>query len=445
MKEQLQRLQARLKGELYFNDSAYHQGQLLAFSTDASVYEEKPVAVAMPMNEEDLVQLVHFATDNRTTLIPRAAGTSLAGQVVGNGIVTDLSRYFNRIIELNAAERWVRVQPGVIRDDLNRYLQPYGLMFGPETSTANRAMIGGMVGNNSCGLHSIVWGAVRDHLLAVRMVLQDGSIAQINTPRAGEPSNSSNIFLNLVQNQLRQLLQDAGARQAIAEHFPGPQVSRRNCGYALDALLETEVTNGNDHSLNLCKLIAGSEGTLGIVTEITLQLLPLPPAFTAVVCIHCNSIKESLLANAVALRTQPMASELVDKCILDYTIDHPLHHANRFFIEGDPAAVLMVEYMHSSKELLDKAVQQLQAALQAEKLGYAYPVLYNKESNAAWEVRKAGLGLLRNSAGDRQPVNLIEDCAVAPQDLPAYIDDLLALLNKYQVQASFYAHAGAGE
>jgi FAD/FMN-containing dehydrogenase len=162
-------------GEIYHDDSPEHEAMRLLYATDASVYQEKPLAVAIPKTTEDIKRLVRFARQNHTSLIPRAAGTSLAGQVVGGGIVADCSKYFTNLLEINQEEHWVRVQPGVIRDDLNAALKPYGLMFGPETSTASRAMVGGMIGNNSCGLHSIVWGSTRHHLLEAKAVLSDGA------------------------------------------------------------------------------------------------------------------------------------------------------------------------------------------------------------------------------------------------------------------------------
>ncbi len=203
MEKELQLLAKEIKGALYFNASPQHNAQLLAYSTDASVYQEKPLAVAIPRDINDIKRLIAFARRQHVTLIPRAAGTSLAGQVVGNGIVVDISKHFNEIKEINVEDKWVRVQPGVIRDDLNKSLLPYGLMFGPETSTANRAMIGGMVGNNSCGLHSIVWGAVREHLLEVKAVLSDGSEAvfkeeQIETHETGFKKEIYNGLLQLI-------------------------------------------------------------------------------------------------------------------------------------------------------------------------------------------------------------------------------------------------------
>jgi FAD/FMN-containing dehydrogenase/Fe-S oxidoreductase len=441
----LQQLKNAFEGELFFDDSAYHQGQLRAYATDASVYEEMPLAVAIPKNEKDIVALIHFARKHTTTLIPRAAGTSLAGQVVGNGIVVDISRYFNEVLDINVAEQWVRVQPGVIRDDLNAFLRPHGLMFGPETSTASRAMMGGMLGNNSCGLHSIVWGSVRDHIIEATVILSDGSTAIVNQHSSAPGTDTGNELFEAIKNNLFALLSQAENKKVIENNFPKKTVVRRNTGYALDALLELHPFAGKGQPFNICKLLAGSEGTLGIVTQMKLGLIPLPPQHTALVCIHCHSIKEALLANALALQCSPMASELVDKRIMDYTIGHPAYAKTRFFISGDPEAILMVEFMEDTKAAVVQRAGELVKKLVQENCGYAFPVLFEAEAQAAWELRKAGLGLLRNEPGDCQPVNLIEDCAVAPADLSAYIEDLQGLLKKYNVTASYYAHAGAGE
>jgi FAD/FMN-containing dehydrogenase/Fe-S oxidoreductase len=445
IKSKLKLVLQKFSGQIYFDDTAVHQGQLLAYSTDASVYQEKPLAVAIPETEQDIILLIEFANENGITLIPRAAGTSLAGQVVGNGIVMDISTHFNKIVEVNREEEWVKVQPGVIRDDLNKYLYPSGLMFGPETSTASRAMIGGMVGNNSCGLHSIVWGAVRDHLLEAKVILNDGSIALINTATSNSQYNTGNYLFEDIKSKMFSLLNKEENKQTIENNFPKKTVVRRNTGYALDALLALQPFYPNGDAFNICKLIAGSEGTLGITTEVKLQLIPLPPKHAALVCVHCNSIKESLLANSIALQLKPMASELVDKCILDYTVGHPVFEKTRFFIKDDPQAILMVEFMADTNEAAVTKANELIKKLEQHQYGYTYVVLFDDEAKAAWEVRKAGLGLLRNAASDMQPVNLIEDCAVAPDELPFYIEDLQQILKKYNVEASYYAHAGAGE
>lgn len=444
IEKQLNYLAQQFEGAIYYNATSNHQVQLLAYSTDASVYQEKPLAVAIPKSVSDIQLLISFANQHNTTLIPRAAGTSLAGQVVGNGIVVDISKHFNQIIEVSLNQKWVRVQPGVIRDDLNHYLKGFGLMFGPETSTANRAMIGGMVGNNSCGLHSIVWGDVRTHLLEVTVLLSDGSEAVIS--RDNIENFQSFIGLKAtIYKALFELLIDKKNQQLIHDNYPASNVVRRNTGYALDSLIKMHPFAKDGEPFNLCKLIAGSEGTLAFITEVKLNLLDLPPKEVGLICIHCTSIDESLRANILCLKHQPMAVELVDKFIMDFTINHPEFHKNRFFIEGDPAAMLLVEFMEDTKELLNYRINLLIKALQETEIGYAFPVLYNNNAKLAWDIRKAGLGLLRNLKGDAQPVNLIEDCAVSTDDLPDYIRELQLILNKYKVTASFYAHAGAGE
>lgn len=439
--DELARLAKAVKGALYYDGSPGHGTILRAYSTDASVYQERPLAVAIPEDADDLKTLIAFASGQRVTLIPRTAGTSLAGQVVGKGIVVDVSRHFNRILEVNAGERWVRVQPGVIRDDLNAHLRPFGLMFGPETSTANRAMIGGMVGNNSSGLHSIVWGDTRSHLLSANVLLDDGSEAVFTA------LDEAALFHKLtlagregdIYRRMNGLLSDAANREAIRTGYPKPSLTRRNTGYALDLLGDTE------QPFNFCRLLAGSEGTLGIVTEVKLNLLPLPPAEIGLLCVHCHTLIESLHANVVALQHRPEASELVDKYIMDFTKGHPTYQYNRFFIEGDPEALLMVEFRGDTVAGVEAKADRLRSALVAQGLGYAHPLIVGPQTNLVWDVRKAGLGLIRNLPGDIQPVNLIEDCAVSPEDLPAYITDLQVILDRHGLKASYYAHAGAGE
>jgi FAD/FMN-containing dehydrogenase/Fe-S oxidoreductase len=444
---QFNTLRTQFEGELYYDDSTLHAAQKSIYATDASVYQEMPLAVALPKNVADIQRLIRFANDFGTTLIPRAAGTSLAGQVVGSGIVVDISKHFGRILEINQQEKWVRVEPGVIRDDLNKQLSPFGLLFGPETSTASRAMIGGMIGNNSCGLHSMIWGSTRDHLLEVKALLSDGSEVVFK-------NESVDGFLKKVSDQERVpkreqtiyagmwgILSNPVDQELIKSQFAKPTVTRRNSGYALDALTD----HFSDQMVNLCNLIAGSEGTLCFVTEAKIALVDLPPAAVGVVCVHASSLSESLHANRVAMKHAPKASELVDKYIMDFTKNHSLYSQNRFFMQGDPAALLMVELWGNTEQEVNNQAEALIIDLQKENLGYAYPVLFGADAAKAWDIRKAGLGLIRNLPGDTQPVNLIEDCAVAVEDLPAYIDDLQQLLASHGLNASYYAHAGAGE
>src|SRR5665213_1748048 len=231
MKERLKNLSGQLAGDLYTDDT-----MRTLYATDASAYREMPLAVAIPKNDDDLKLLIDFAAKNQTSLIPRTAGTSLAGQVVGSGIIVDVSKNFNRILELNVHEHWVRVQPGVIRDVLNLYLHPHGLFFGPETSTANRAMMGGMVGNNSCGSNSVVYGSTREHLLEVTALLSDGSevvFKSLSREEFNRKCENQNLEGNIYKT-VRSLLANPGNQAEITREFPKKSIERRNTGYALD-------------------------------------------------------------------------------------------------------------------------------------------------------------------------------------------------------------------
>ncbi|MGJ1361305.1 FAD-binding and (Fe-S)-binding domain-containing protein [Sphingobacterium spiritivorum] len=439
--QSLDHLSDLLSGDLYYNDTAQHRTIRIAYATDASVYQEMPLAVAIPKNVHDLHLLMSYATTMAITLIPRTAGTSLAGQVVGKGIVVDMSKHFTRILELNTEEKWVRVEPGVIRDDLNAYLKPFGLMFGPETSTASRAMVGGMIGNNSSGLHSIVWGDTRQNLLSAKVLLDDQSEVVF------ESLDESAYFKKLIQKdregdiyrKINEILTDEKNLQAIEKGYPKRSLTRRNTGYALDMLSD------KTQPFNMCKLLAGSEGTLAVVTEAKLKLMPLPPRELGLLCVHFEDMVECMHGNVVALSHHPEASELVDKYIMDFTVGHPTYQHNRFFIEGDPQALLIVEFRGDTAEEVAQKALLLKEELISKGLGYAYPYVTGPQTDLVWDVRKAGLGLIRNLPGDSQPVNLIEDCAVSPEDLPAYVTDIQKLLQEEAVHASYYAHAGAGE
>lgn len=439
----LEKLAKSLKGELYYEaTNPEHQTVRLAYATDASVYQEIPLAVAIPHTKSDLLALIQYADLSAVTLIPRTAGTSLAGQVVGSGIVVDVSKFFNKILELNVEEQWVVVEPGVIRDDLNAYLKPFGLMFGPETSTASRAMVGGMIGNNSSGLHSIVWGDTRQNLLSADVILNDGS--EVIFQPLSEQEYFQKLTLNSregdIYRKLNTLLTAKENIAVIQSGYPKKSLTRRNTGYALDFLVNTDV------AFNLCHILAGSEGTIALVTKSKLQLRKLPPAEVGLLCVHFNDMVECMHGNVTALAHHPEASELVDKYILDFTVGHPTYQYNRFFIEGDPKALLIIEFRGDTLEEIQQRGELLKLDLIAKGLGYAYPWITGaKETNLVWDVRKAGLGLIRNLPGDEQPVNLIEDCAVSPEDLPNYVADVQQLLKEEGVHASYYAHAGAGE
>ena len=267
---QLADLARSLEGELHW-DLTWRR----LYATDASAYQELPLAVAIPRSEPDLRAIVRFAGRHRVGLIPRTAGTSLAGQVVGGGLVVDCSKHFGKILEIDRLRKRVRVQPGVIRNELNMALAPHGLLFGPETSTANRAMIGGMIGNNSCGSNSVVYGSTRDHLLEVRALLSNGEEVRFHDLSPEEfdrkcalPEHS---LEGRIYRHIRQTLAHPDNRRAIRRGFPRPSIPRRNTGYALDLLMESSVFDPDlPHPFNFCRLVAGSEGTLCLILEATL-------------------------------------------------------------------------------------------------------------------------------------------------------------------------------
>lgn len=417
------------------------------YATDASAYREIPEAVSYPASTDDLKALIRYAHAKKTALIPRTAGTSLAGQVVGKGIVVDLSRHFTRILELNTAERWVRVQPGVILDELNKFLAPHGLFFGPETSTSNRCMMGGMVGNNSCGAHSILYGSTRDHLLAVKVLLSDGSEVELKalTTEEFRMKCEGTALENRIYRHLRELLSDATNQKEIRSQFPDPALHRRNTGYAIDLLLETDPFTGNGIPFNLCKLLAGSEGTLAITTEIKLNLVPLPPAEKGVVAIHFNRLEQVFAANLIALKYQPGAVELMDHTILELTKGNLAQQKNRAFIQGDPAALLIVEFARHSREEIRRLADAMEQEMRAAGFGYHFPLIFGSEINKIWNLRKSGLGVLSNMVGDAKPVSLIEDTAVPVKSMEAYITDFRQLIQKYQLDCVYHAHIGSGE
>jgi FAD/FMN-containing dehydrogenase/Fe-S oxidoreductase len=438
----LEQLKDRLAGELFFDDT-----MRILYATDASAYRELPLAVAIPKSVEDLKELIGFARQEKTSLIPRAAGTSLAGQVVGEGIVVDVSKHFTKILELNKEERWIRVQPGVIRDELNLFLKPHGLLFGPETSTANRAMIGGMVGNNSCGSNSVVYRSTREHLLEVKALLSDGSEAVFKVMSIDEFHRKceGDGLEAQIYKSVRSLLSNYENQVEIRKEFPKKTVERRNTGYAVDILLESAPFTAGGPEFNFCNLIAGSEGTLAFITEIKLNVVPLPPKEVGLLCVHFNTIDESLRANLVALKHNPSASELIDHYILECTKNNIQQQKNRFFVQGDPGAILVIEFARETREEVIEVAKKVEEEMRAAGLGYHFPLLFGGDTKKIWTLRKAGLGLLANLPGDDKAVPVIEDTAVDVQDLPNYIREFNEILKKYDLYSVHYAHAGSGE
>lgn len=441
----------KVLGQSLAGEFHYDEVMRTLYATDASAYREMPLAVAIPKTEADLFTLVNFARENGTSLIPRTAGTSLAGQVVGNGIVVDVSVHFRKIIEVNKDEHWVRVQPGVIRDDLNKFLAEYGLFFGPETSTSSRCMMGGMVGNNSCGARSVIYGSTRDHLIEVTAILADGKKAVFKDLTVEEflakanGIGTSGEIENQIYFDIREALSSEDVRLEIEKEFPKKSIPRRNTGYAVDLLADTEPFVGNKQPFNFCKLIAGSEGTLCLITEIKLNCVPVLPEHVAMMCPHFETINESLRGTLVALKHKPSQVELMDDIVLECTKSNIEQRENRGFVKGDPKAVLMIEIHRETEEELKQALIDLEASYMAEGMGYHFPVLYGKDINKALTLRKAGLGLLANIPGDDTAAPVIEDTAVDVQDLPDFIEEFNVIMEGYGQKCVHYAHAGSGE
>lgn len=442
MRDKLLILKDKLEGDLYVDDL-----MRTIYATDASAYREMPLAVAIPKCESDIELLIQFATANSTSLIPRTAGTSLAGQVVGGGIIVDVSKHFTQILEVNPEESWVRVQPGVIRDELNMFLKDYGLYFGPETSTANRAMIGGMVGNNSCGSNSLIYGSARDHTLEVKGYLSDGSKVHFKDLTFAEfiEKCRQTDLEGALYSQIQGIFSDYSTQEEIRREFPKPSIDRRNTGYAIDILLETDPFVAGAPNFNFSKLICGSEGTLLFITEIKLHVNSLSLKPSGLLCIHFNSIDDALRANLICLKYEPLVSELMDHYILECTKNNLEQLQNRFFVEGDPAAVLIVEYDGNDQDEILQRVERVKAELLQHNLGYSFPVIFGADKKKVWNLRKAGLGLLSNTPGDEKPVAVIEDTAVDVNDLPDFISEFNLILTKYNLYSVHYAHAATGE
>jgi len=430
------------------------EGEILAdeairiiYATDASAYREKPLAVCYPKNADDLKKLIHFARENRTSIIPRTAGTSIAGQVVGQGIIADVSKHMTRILEINVQEHWVRVQPGVVLDELNKVLEPKGLFFAPETSTSNRCMMAGMLGNNSCGSHSLIYGSTRDHTLEVKTLLSDGAEVVFGplSQEAFEEKCKTKGLEGKLYRQMNEILSSEETRNEIRAQYPDPAIRRRNTAYALDILMNSDPFEHNGTDFNFSKLLAGSEGTLALTTEIKLNLEPLPPAHQALLCVHLATITDALQANLIALNMKPVAVELMDKTILELTRQNIEARKNRFFVQGEPGAILIIEFAEENPDILQEKLKETETQMRAAGLGYHFPVVTGSDKKKVWDLRTAGLGILNNMPGDAKPVPLTEDTAVNPQVLPQYIAEFDEILRKYGKDCVYYAHIATGE
>jgi FAD/FMN-containing dehydrogenase/Fe-S oxidoreductase len=423
-------LERQIQGEIRFDTISR-----ALYSTDASVYLIRPLGVVIPKNREDVIRVVQICGRMRCPLTMRGGGTSQAGQAIGEGLQVDTSKYFNRILEVNAEERWARVEPGVILDELNAQLAPLGLRFAPDISTASRATIGGMMANNSAGARSVMYGKTIDHVLEQTVVLADGSIAEFREVRREDvPSGDDSMEARCYQTVLR-----LAAEHSTEIDRRYPKVLRRVGGYNLDEFVDPS------KPVNLAKMLVGSEGTLGVVLEAKLRLVPLPKA-KAVMVIEFADLLEALSAAPVIVRHGPSAVEVMDKSILDNTRQNAnLDRIRKSFIQGDPAATLCVEFYGDKKEDLPPRLVALEEDLRARKLGYRYHTDTDSVSQARiWSLREAALGLSMAMKEDAKSISFVEDTAVAPEKLSAYIGRFLTIVREHGTTAGVYAHASVG-
>ncbi len=423
-------LRSRVKGDVA-TDAATRG----LYATDASIYQITPVAVCAPQDDDDVRAAIETAAKHGVTILPRGGGTSLAGQTVGESLVLDFSKYMNQILELNVEERWVRVQPGVVRDELNDVLTEHRLQFAPDPATANRANVGGMIGNNSSGTRSIVYGKTIDHVLDMRVVLARGEVVEFKamTPEEYEAACALQSDSGRIYRGVRRIVEEN--REEIDARFP--KVMRRVGGYSLD-----EFPAGQ--AWNLSKLMTGSEGTLATMLDARINLEPLPEA-TAVTVIHFSDLLEAIRAVEPIVAHGPSAVEILDRTVIGLARSNlstaPLCH----FLEGDPAAVLIVELFGEDEAGVRAKAEEVIDDIRERGMGYAFPVFTDAPRQAdVWAVRKNGLGLMLGVKGDRKPTPFIEDAAVPIAVLPEYIDQVLAFCKERNVPVAMYAHASVG-
>ncbi|MDH3451061.1 MAG: FAD-binding oxidoreductase, partial [Gammaproteobacteria bacterium] len=427
-----QRLRAEIEGEVLFDP--FSRGR---YSTDASIYQIEPIGVVVPRSEEDLRRVVEVARDEQVPILPRGGGSSQCGQTVGEALIIDVSKHLNQLIELDVEGLAAVVQPGLVMDQLNRTLQPRGLMFAVDVSTGSRATLGGMAGNNSCGTRSIVYGPMRDNVIAIDALLADGArmhFGPINTDTAPDRRSAR-------ARELTQALLALGQREADEIKARFPNLMRRVGGYNIDALVPDATPEG----INLAHLLVGSEGTLAVTTRLQLKLHPMPPHRVLGVC-HFTSFYAAMSATPRLVELGPSAVELVDRTMIELSRDIPLFRATvDRFVQGDPAALLLVEFAGD-----DHAVQLTQLRRLKERmadLGLKDSVVEATEpafQKAIWDVRKSGLNIMMSMKGDGKPISFIEDCAVRLEDLAEYTDRLTQVFTKHGTTGTWYAHASVG-
>ena len=426
----VEELRARVDGEVRFD-----QMTRMLYSTDASIYQIEPIGVVIPRDAEDVIAVIETASHHGVPVLPKGAGTSLAGQAVGHAIVIDFSKYMRSVLEVNAEEGWVRVQPGIILDELNQQLEPHAMLFAPDPSTSNRGNVGGALGNNSCGAHSIVWGKTVDNVEELNVVLANGDTAHFG-PLDGEGLEAKLRGDGPETEIFRKLFEIGDAnRDEIAARYP--KILRRVSGYNLN-----ELVDGSD--FNMARFVVGSEGTLVAITEAKLRLVP-QPKLKALAVLHFKELLESMEATVATLELDPSAVELMDSMIIRQARSNLEYSRIMDFIEGEPEAILIVELVGESESELQARLDRLEERMRLGRLGYAMRRMVAPEDQArVWAVRKAGLGLMMNVPGDAKPLPFVEDTAVSPESLPEFVKRFDEIVREHGTTAGYYGHASVG-
>lgn len=422
-------LKRQVEGEVRFD-----QMTRMLYSTDASMYQIEPIGVVLPKSAEDVIAVVETASRFNVPVLPRGGGTSLSGQV-GHAVIMDFSKYMRNVIEINAEEGWVRTQPGIILDELNQHLAPSGMLFTPDPSTSSRGNVGGALGNNSCGAHSIIWGKTVDNVHEMDVILSDGSTAHLGA-LTGDALEAMMRSENLEGDIYRKLFALGEThRDEILSRYP--KIQRRVSGYNLD-----EFVGGSD--FNMARFVVGSEGTLLTITEAKLKIVKQPKK-RGILVLHFNDLIESMEATVATLEGQPAAVEHIGSMILRQAQSNLAYSRMTDFIEGEPAALLVVEVIGDTDGEIDAQLTQLEQRMRRENLGYAMVRLLKAEDQAkVWNVRKAGLGLMMNVPGNAKPLPFVEDTAVSPEKLPEFVRRFDEIVKAHGTEAGYYGHASVG-
>lgn len=426
-------LTARLQGEVRFD-----RVSRMLYATDASNYQVDPIGVVIPRSQDDVIGAMNLAASHGVPILPRGGGSALAGQSVGTALVIDTSKYLNRVISVNEEKRQVTVEAGMVLDQLNRHLKPTGLMFGPDPSSANRATIGGVVGNNAAGAHSILYGMTANNVAGVRVQLPNGETVDLAGGTMEEHIERANA--NDATGRLMKQLLDFREEnlELIREKFPPHW--RRATGYSLNEFAV------EDDAFNPARLLASSEGTLGSLLTVTLDLVERPTR-TALVLLQFDDLVKAMEATNAILEVNPSAIELMDRMLIGLTRTQPGYASQIEFIHGDPAGLLAVEFYGSSDAELQAKCDACVTHVTKRGISLmtdAQVLLDPKKQAQVWNVRKAGLGLLMSVRGDAKPIPVIEDVSVPVEHLPEYISTVQKMVERYGTSAAFYAHASSG-